>query len=164
MEVGYAESTFQMRVLHCALIHAPIATMEIIAEILFQIVIWILEALLELVIQVGFGALGEVLGRVLKKPTADFQSVHPWWAAAGYAVLGAAMGFVSLLVVPTLMIQSPMLRMANLVFAPLLTGASMAALGAWRRKKGQAIMRLDTFAYGVYFGFAMSLVRYFWGH
>ena len=138
--------------------------MEIIAEILFQFLIWILEALLEAVVQVGFGALGEMLGRLLKKPSADFQSVHPWWAAAGYAVFGAAMGFVSLLVVPTLMIESPILRMVNVLVSPLLTGASMAALGVWRRKKGQAIMRMDTFAYGVYFGFAMALVRYFWGH
>lgn len=138
--------------------------MEIIAEILLQVVVWILEALLEVLLQVGFGALGEILGRALKKPSADFQSVHPWWGALGYAVFGAAMGFVSLQVFPTLMIQSPTLRMVNVVLAPLLTGASMAALGAWRRKNGQAIMRLDTFAYGVYFGFAMSLVRYFWGH
>ena len=138
--------------------------MEIIAEILLQVVVWILEALLEVLLQVGFGALGEILGRALKKPSADFQSVHPWWGALGYAVLGAAMGFVSLQVFPTLMIQSPTLRMVNVVLAPVLTGASMAALGAWRRKNDQAIMRLDTFAYGVYFGFAMSLVRYFWGH
>lgn len=138
--------------------------MEIIAEILLQVVVWILEALLEVLLQVGFGALGEILGRALKKPSADFQSVHPWWGALGYAVFGAAMGFVSLQVFPTLMIQSPTLRMVNVVLAPVLTGASMAALGAWRRKNDQAIMRLDTFAYGVYFGFAMSLVRYFWGH
>ena len=138
--------------------------MEIIAELLLQVALWILEVLLEVLIQGGAGALGEVLARVLKKPSADFQSVHPWWAAAGYAVFGAVMGFVSLLIFPTLMIQSPLLRMASVVASSLLTGASMAALGAWRRKKGQAIMRMDTFAYGVYFGFAMALVRYFWGH
>ncbi|MBK7657247.1 MAG: hypothetical protein IPJ18_21780 [Betaproteobacteria bacterium] len=138
--------------------------MEIIAEILLQVALWVLEVLLEVLLQGGAGALGEVLGRVLKKPTADFQSVHPWWAALGYALFGAIMGVVSLLVFPSLMIQSPVLRMVNVVVSAVLTGASMAALGAWRRKNGQAIMRLDTFAYGVYFGFAMSLVRYFWGH
>ena len=39
-------------------------------------------------------------------------------------------------------------------------GALMAALGAWRRRRGEALVRLDRFAYGLVFAFAMSAVRF----
>ena len=41
----------------------------------------------------------------------------------------------------------------------LLAGLAMAALGAWRSRRGQATLRIDRFSYGYLFALSMALVR-----
>jgi hypothetical protein len=53
------------------------------------------------------------------------------------------------------------LRIANLAVAPLAAGAAMSMMGAWRRRRGEALIRLDRFGYGVLFALSMALVRFF---
>jgi hypothetical protein len=38
----------------------------------------------------------------------------------------------------------------------------MAKVGSWRRKRGQDLLRLDTFFYGALLAFATALVRFIW--
>jgi hypothetical protein len=45
---------------------------------------------------------------------------------------------------------------------PALAGLTMAALGAWRQRRGQELIRLDRFAYAFIFAFVFSLVRFIW--
>ena len=40
------------------------------------------------------------------------------------------------------------------------SGLSMAAIGAWRARRGQNLLRMDRFAYGFFFALTMALVRY----
>lgn len=73
-------------------------------------------------------------------------------------------GGLSLWVFPALFIQEPWLRVINLLVAPCVAGFVMSALGNYRRRKGQELLRLDTFVYGAVFAFGMALVRFMGGH
>jgi hypothetical protein len=47
-----------------------------------------------------------------------------------------------------------------MVITPLVAGGVMSLMGAWRRRRGQPVVRIDRFAYGYLFAVAMALVRY----
>ncbi len=36
----------------------------------------------------------------------------------------------------------------------------MVAIGSWRAKRGEVLLRIDRFAFGYLFAFAFALVRY----
>lgn len=88
---------------------------------------------------------------------------NPWLAAIGYAILGAIAGGLSLLILPTLFVQSHSLQLMNVVLTPIAAGLAMMAIGAWRRRRDQEVIRLDKFAYGYLFALAMALVRFNFG-
>ncbi|MBL8300068.1 MAG: hypothetical protein JNN30_17140 [Rhodanobacteraceae bacterium] len=117
---------------------------EIIGELLLQVVV---ETLAEL----GLRSLAEPLRR----------PPNPWLAALGYAVLGAGLGGLSLLLLPDHLAPSDTARIANLVFTPVIVGWCMVALGAWRAKRGESVLRIDRFSYGYLFALSLALVR-FW--
>lgn len=121
--------------------------LEIVFEVLGEFVLQVLgEALVEL----GFHSLAEPF----RKPP------NPWLAALGYALLGALLGGLSLLVFPNNLVPEPW-RLANLIATPLAVGGMMAAIGAWRLRRGQPVLRIDKFAYGYLFALALASVRYF---
>jgi hypothetical protein len=115
---------------------------EIIAELVLQVA-------LELLFELGLRRVGEIVARPRK----------PWLAAIGYAILGSTAGGISLLLFPAHLLQTHVARIANLMLTPVAAGAAMVALGRWRRRKGQQIVRLDRFAYGYLFALAMAIVR-----
>jgi hypothetical protein len=125
--------------------------MEILFELLFG---FVGELLLQIVFEV-FAAMGL---RRAHKPF--YKAPNPWLAAMGYLFLGAVAGFLSLFLFPTLFMTSQGARIANLVIAPVVAGAAMAALGAWRQRRDQDLIRLDRFAYGYLFALAMAAVRF----
>lgn len=138
--------------------------MEIIAEIILQIVLWIVQFLGELLLQFFGEMIAELIGRSLKEPFRRPEPFHPLLAVTGYAIFGAVTGGISLWLVPSLLISAQWLRIVNLVVTPLLAGLIMERLGAWRTKRDQQTIRLDTFAYGFVFALSMALVRFTWGH
>jgi hypothetical protein len=88
---------------------------------------------------------------------------NPWLAAVGYAIFGALAGAFSLWAFPTLFIAAKTIQLANLALTPLLAGIAMNALGAWRLRRKQSLIRLDRFTYGYLFALAMALVRFVFG-
>ena len=124
--------------------------MEFIFELLFEI-------FGELLLQIAFELLAEFGWRVASAPFR--KSAHPLAAGIGYAVFGALAGAVSLWMFPRLFIASPLGQWANLMVTPLLSGAAMAMLGAWRRRHDRDTVLLDRFAYAFIFALAMGLVR-----
>jgi hypothetical protein len=116
---------------------------EILGEFLLQA---ILEFFFELSVHAGW------------KP--DRKPTNPWVAAIGYTVLGAVLGWLSLLVFPSYLVTSEPMRILNLILTPIAAGLLMAAMGAWRAQRGQPVLRIDKFAYGYLFAFALALVRF----
>ena len=148
----------------CTTLAGKFPPMEILFEILFQVVLWILQLVGEILLQVFGEALAELGLRSLREPFRRPEPVVPWLAGVGYFLFGLMAGGLSLWVFPAMFIQAPWLRATNLVIAPVVAGMVMALIGRYRRNKGQEVIRLDTFLYGFIFAFAMSLVRYVWGH
>ena len=125
--------------------------MEIIFELFF-------EFFGEIILQIVFQLFAEFGLQSLQAP---FQKApNPFLAGAGYAVFGALAGALSLWAFPASFIVSYGARVASLALTPFAAGASMTAMGAWRRKRGQDLIRLDRFGYGYVFALAMALVRF----
>lgn len=124
--------------------------MELIFEILFQLIG-------EVLLQIGFEALAELGVRSVRKPK---KPLNPWFAGIGYAIFGAIAGGFSLWLFPELFINSRGGQIASLIFTPIVAGAAMSTIGAWRRRRDQTLIRLDRFAYGYLFALAMALVRF----
>lgn len=132
-------------------------------EFLAELILMLLQAAVEFVIQLVFEALARFGIRCLREPFRVPEPVNPFLAAAGYALLGAAAGGLSLLVFPTLFIESEAARVVNLYATPVALGFVMWAFGAWRERRGETPFRFDRFSYGFVFAFAMALVRFYYG-
>ena len=87
--------------------------------------------------------------------------MKPTHAAVGYTLFGAIAGGLSLLVFPAHLVKGKTLRMVNLVATPVAVGFVMSAVGLWRAKRGQTVLRIDRFFYGFLFALSLALVR-FW--
>ena len=120
---------------------------EAIAEIFFEFILQLLgEVLAEFGLQSG-----------AKRPGGR---PNPWVAGFGYVMLGAALGGLSLLFFRGHLV-GPAWRVVNLVVMPVVAGLCMAAIGAWRAKRGNPVLRIDKFAYGYLFALSFALIR-FW--
>jgi hypothetical protein len=124
--------------------------MEFIFELLFEI-------FGELLLQIALELLFELGWRSASAPFT--KSANPLLAGVGYAVFGGLAGGLSLWWFPQLFIASHVGRIANVIVTPILAGAAMAALGAWRRRHERSTVLLDRFAYAFIFAMAMALVR-----
>ena len=129
-------------------------------EILLELLAPLLEIFAEALLQLAFEWLAEIGFRAIRAPFQRSTESRPETAAIGYAIFGAAAGGLSLFIFPSSFVHSYGARVANLIATPILCGASMSLFGAWRRRRGQELMRLDRFAYGMVFAFAMAVVRF----
>ena len=134
--------------------------MEILAEILLGLLELFGELLLQLVLECLFEAGLHGVEKVYRRP----KPVSPWLASLGYLLLGGIAGAISLWIFPRLFIASDVVRLLNLLLVPLGSGAVMAAIGVWRRKRDKPVIRLERFAYGFLFALAMAAVRFSRGH
>jgi hypothetical protein len=126
---------------------------EIVLEIL-------IELLLELVIYVVFellaaGALHPIAARRERAPP------HPLVRGLAYAVLGGALGGVSVLVWPSGLLHDEFLRVASVIVSPLAAGGAMALLGRYLKKRDRPVVALESFGYGFAFAAAFGVVRFF---
>lgn len=64
----------------------------------------------------------------------DLQNVKGCLFPILFVVVGAGCGWVSLLILPKLLIAFPELRLLNLIFAPLMAGGMAIYLASWRQK------------------------------
>ena len=137
--------------------------MEIIAEILFQILAWLFEIAGEFLPQLLFQGVPQMSGHALKANSPRKTPVRREWAAVGYALFGTLAGAASLWLMPNLFIKSDPVRFANLIITPLLSGLVMGWMGSWRRRHDKNTVRIESFAYGFCFAFAMAVVRFVGG-
>ena len=123
--------------------------MTFLFELLFE---FILEVLLEILAELGLRSVGEAFNRREKR--------NPFFAVPGYLLLGFIAGGISLLLFPQSFIRSESFHGISLVIIPLLGGAAMSGVGMLRRKRGEELIQLDSFAYGAIFAFGMELIRF----
>jgi len=58
------------------------------------------------------------------------------------------------------LIQKQAHRILNLLINPVIAGLAMSILGAYRKKRGQDLLRIDSFFYGYLFALGMAAVRH----
>ena len=83
-----------------------------------------------------------------------------WLAVLGHALLGALLGALSLWAWPHHLMRDGWPRLLNLVVTPVIAGLVMALLGRSRARRGDAVLRIDRFAYGYLFALSMAVVRF----
>jgi hypothetical protein len=144
--------------------------LELIFEILAQIFIWILEVCGELLIQItGESVAGLFESKVAQRRTqrastpAEAASPPTFLQAMGkcllYTLAGAAIGWMSTLVFPHLLIRIPALELLHIVVSPVLAALAMVWMGNWRRKHDRQAVGFDRFMYAYCFALAMAVVR-----
>ena len=127
--------------------------MEILFELLAQLLLEVLiELFPELLLELVWRSLREVL-----QPRAEKE---PVLAFLGYALLGAAAGALSLLPFPHAFVHGSKWHGMSLIVSPLLAGLGMSIVGWLRRRRGEPLIRLDTFPYAFSFAFGVALVRF----
>ena len=120
-------------------------------ELLFDVLgEFALQAVGEVLLELGLHSVAEPLRR----------PPRPWLAAPGYAILGTLFGALSLLLVFHHLTPEGPLRLLNLVLTPLAVGGLMAAMGAWRARRGEPLLRIHRFGYGFLFALCFALVRH----
>lgn len=121
-----------------------------------------LEGLLGVLLEFVLSLLGEFVAEAgFHTLAAPFhERPHPLVAALGYTAYGAGAGALSALLVDHFLIAHPTLALVNLAVAPVLSGLAMAGVGALRRRRGQSLVRLDSFVYGWLFAAAFVLTRF----
>lgn len=124
-------------------------------ELLFEIFgEFVLQVVVEVLLQGGMHTLA-----------APFQKrPSPWLAALGYLVFGIVAGGISLWVFPSYLMSHPQWRVLNAACTPVVAGLCVAALGAWRARRGQTALRIDQFTYGYLFALAFGLMRFWFAH
>ena len=127
--------------------------MEILFELLAQLLLEVLiELFPELVVELVWRSLREVL-----QPRAEKE---PVLAFLGYALLGGAAGALSLLPFPDAFVHGSKWHGISLIVSPVLAGVGMSIVGWLRRRRGEPLIRLDTFPYAFSFAFGIALIRF----
>ena len=127
--------------------------MEILFELLAQLLLEVLvEFFPELLLELVWRSLREAL-----EPRAERDPVLAFF---GYALLGAGAGGLSLLPFPHAFVHGSRWHGTSLIVSPVLAGVGMSIVGWIRRRRGETLIRLDTFPYGFSFAFGVALVRF----
>ncbi len=129
-------------------------------ELLFVIFQFFGELLLQVVVEL----LAEIGLHIMREPFEVRRNRNPFVASLGYAIFGMIAGGLSLWIFPRHLILSHSLQILGLFTTPLVASSIMVCLGAWRRRRGEELVRLDRFVYSFIFAFTMSAIRFTFAH
>jgi hypothetical protein len=118
---------------------------------------------MEFLFELLFEVFGEILLEALMagfKESRGRQNHGPVAATFGYLLLGAAIGGLSLWVMPRRLMSVGGVRGASIVLSPLFGGLALDLWGRYRRAQGHEPTRLATFYGGAAFLFAYAVVRF----
>jgi len=78
----------------------------------------------------------------------------------GFAVVGVAAGFSTLLVFPHRLVQPSRFHGISLLISPLIAGLVMSQVGRAVRRQGLEAVEIESFGYGFIFALGMALIRF----
>ena len=119
-----------------------------------------LDALLELFVEVLGEALFAIAGAVFEEAVSDENQSHRPSAAIGHVLMGVVAGAISLLVLKRPLVHQFVVPGTSLILAPVCTGALLELLGRWWVRRGNVRMVLFTFWGGFCFALGMAAVRF----
>ncbi|HEY2468335.1 MAG TPA: hypothetical protein VGI45_10940 [Terracidiphilus sp.] len=134
-------------------------------DLLGQILGFILELLSEVLLQVIFEGGVEAVSRAHRrfrfKPflRSTLSRTNPPLTILKFTLLGLGFGFLSVLFFPHPLVHPTKVHGISLLISPGVTGLIMGLIGRSVRRRGNSPVRIESFAYGFTFAFAMALVR-----
>jgi hypothetical protein len=130
-------------------------------ELLVELIAWAGQLLLEVLLQLLFEILAEFGLRAVREGMRLQKPVQPLLGLAGYIVLGAVLGAISVEVFPHKFAVPVGLQIANVMVSPVAMGVAMVGVGRWRAQRNQQTILLHKFWFGFALALAFALVR-FW--
>jgi hypothetical protein len=139
---------------------------------------FILEFVLEVLIQFIFEAGIDAVSRAYR-PKEDVDAVsranrrfrfvpylrltlsrtNPPFTVLKFTLLGLALSFVSILVLPHPLVHPSKFHGVSLLISPVTTGLIMGLIGRSVRRRGKTPVQIESFAYGFTFAFVFALIR-----
>ena len=119
----------------------------------------LLEILLELVLPLVTEIFAELFLHRLDRFVRAHTALRIVVTALMYFGVGIVAGFFSLLIFPRAFAHSSTLPGISIVITPVLGGVLLSYIAWLRVRTWDWTIRLETFAYGYLFAFAMTLVR-----
>lgn len=128
--------------------------LESVFELLFEL---IFDLLIQVFAEIGFDR---------RRRAVYDERPRPVLAVLGYALSGAILGGLSLVLFPGHLVRDPSLRAVNLLLAPICGGLIVAWLDRSRRfrhdlHRARFPRARESFVRGFFFVLAVSLVRFF---
>jgi hypothetical protein len=139
---------------------------------------FILELVLEVLIQGVFEVAVDAASRASRsrEDTATIANAHrrfrfapflrlilnrtnPPTTILKFTLLGLALSFVSVLVLPRPLVHPSKFHGVSLLISPVITGLIMGFIGRAVRRRGKTPVQIESFAYGFTFAFAFALLR-----
>jgi hypothetical protein len=124
-----------------------------------EILIVVLQVLGELILQVLIYLPFEWPRSFSRRHREDRGESGCGWGAL-YLLLGALIGWLSVLIFPHVLLPYPWLRIANLIAAPLACGWISYALARWRQSRGLRAEPGAHFFSGLLFALAFVVTRF----
>ena len=118
--------------------------------------------MLELILELILGLFGEALldGALLLAGESD-RAQRTALKMFLFALIGAAVGWVTLLIFPEHFIRNAQWRLAYLVVSPFVAAWLFSILGNVRARKGKRVSAVEEFWPAFAFALALAVVRYF---
>jgi hypothetical protein len=120
----------------------------------------LIELLLEFVLELTVGLLLSFLWRKLRATRWKTRRISLWIILPMLGGLGAAVGWISILVIPSPIFHPGEFHGLSLILSPLLTGMVMATFGSDLKRRKEIPASLESFSGGFIFALGMALVRF----
>jgi cytochrome c biogenesis protein CcdA len=118
------------------------------------------ELLVDVLLQLVFELFLSFLWRKARAARWKSRRISLWLILPFLGVLGAAVGWISILIIPAPIFHPGRVHGLSLIISPLLTGLSMALIGSNLRRRKEMPAPLESFSGGFAFALGMALVRF----
>jgi len=127
-----------------------------------EFLIALAEVLFEALLEVAGGALLDLLSRTATEVFEPAETPNPILTCLVCGFLGAAVGAVSLAIVPNPLFHRTRFHGIGLIVSPFAAGMTMSAVGAMHRRRGKSVVQIENFPYAFTFALCMAMVRLVW--
>ena len=127
-----------------------------------ELIVFILQVLLELIVQFLLWLTGDVVLSQRERKRPDPPGSDDWLVPLAGLLFGGTVGGISLAVFPTTFLGSELARCLNLVLAPLVTAGIAALLARRRVRRGTPSNVKLHFWFALAFSAGLVLVRFVW--
>jgi hypothetical protein len=120
----------------------------------------LIELLAEFLIELFFGLLLSFFWRKIRAARWKTRRISLWLILPFLGLVGAAIGWISIAMIPTQIFHPGRFHGLSLMISPVLTGLVMAFIGSGLRRRKEMPADLESFWGGFTFALGMALVRF----